>query len=141
MGKYQPLTDFLNKQPLGEVRMSFEQIERVVGDKLPASARHYRAWWSNNPNNSVMTRAWLDAGFRSEQVDMAGRKLVFRRAEHRAPDGGAPNADQKDSPPRHPLFGWMKGTFTIAPGVDLTQPAMPEWGEVAYGDKTWDDFR
>lgn len=41
----------------------------------------------------------------------------------------------------HPLIGWMKGTFTIAPGVDLTQPAMPEWGEVAYGDKTWDDFK
>jgi hypothetical protein len=39
----------------------------------------------------------------------------------------------------HPLFGWMKGTVTVAPGVDLTQPADPEWGEVAYGTKTWDD--
>jgi len=42
---------------------------------------------------------------------------------------------------RHPLFGWMKGTITIAPGVDLTQPADPAWGEVAYGGKTWDDFK
>lgn len=24
----------------------------------------------------------------------------------------------------------MKGTFTIAPGVDLTEPAMPEWADL-----------
>jgi hypothetical protein len=31
---------------------------------------------------------------------------------------------------RQPLFGSMKGTFTIAPGVDLTEPAMPEWADL-----------
>jgi hypothetical protein len=25
----------------------------------------------------------------------------------------------------------MKGTVTIAPGVDLTEPACPEWGDIA----------
>jgi hypothetical protein len=34
---------------------------------------------------------------------------------------------------RHPLFGALKGTITIAPGVDLTEPADPEWGKV-YDD-------
>ena len=29
---------------------------------------------------------------------------------------------------RHPLFGFLKGTVTIAPGVDLTEPADPYWG-------------
>jgi hypothetical protein len=28
---------------------------------------------------------------------------------------------------RHPLIGWMKGTVTIPEGVDLTEPACPEW--------------
>jgi len=32
---------------------------------------------------------------------------------------------------RHPLFGCMKGTLTIAPDVDLTQPACPEWADIA----------
>lgn len=32
---------------------------------------------------------------------------------------------------RHPAFGWMKGTVTIAPGVDLTEPACPEWADIA----------
>jgi len=33
----------------------------------------------------------------------------------------------------HPLFTWMKGTVTIAPGVDLTEPADPDWGDLAWG--------
>ena len=61
MGKYEPLTEFLKQQTGSEVRMSFAQIERVIGSKLPPVARH-RAWWSNSPSNNVMTQAWLDAG-------------------------------------------------------------------------------
>jgi hypothetical protein len=131
MGKYEPLTDFLQKQPGGEVRMSFAQIERVVGFKLPPVAQRHRAWWSNSPTNNVMTRAWLDAGFRSEQVDMTARKLVFRREKQ----ADAPEAESAEKSGRHPLIGWMKGTVTIPEGVDLTEPADPEWGERAWGDR------
>jgi hypothetical protein len=93
-----------------------------------------------------MTQVWLDAGFQTEQVDVESRKLVFRRVSPRSPESaGGPSSAASDTQPngtpRHPLIGWMKGTFTIAPGVDLAKPAMPEWGEVAYGDKTWDDFK
>src|SRR5437762_2471901 len=133
MSKYEPLSQFLRTQSADEIRMTFAQIERVIGEKLPPSAQHHRSWWSNNPNNSVMTKAWLEAGFRSEQVDMEGRKLVFRRT-HR-------NTQQQTSvhSGRHPLIGAMKGTIWIAPDTDLTQPADPEWGEVAYGDRTRND--
>ena len=31
---------------------------------------------------------------------------------------------------RHPAFGLMKGETTIAPGVDLTAPAFPEWADL-----------
>jgi hypothetical protein len=31
---------------------------------------------------------------------------------------------------RHPLFGALKGSTFIPPGVDLTEPADPDWGEV-----------
>ena len=118
--------------------MSFGQIERVIGERLPPSAHEHRAWWSNNPNNSVMTKAWLAAGFRSEQVDMQGQKLVFRRTADAPGKSVQPTGDGARG--QHPLIGWMKGTFTVAPGVDLTKPAMPEWGEVADGTRTWDDI-
>jgi hypothetical protein len=139
MSKYAPLTEFLRKQPLDEVWMTFAQVERVIDAKLPPKAQHHRAWWSNSPSNSVMTKAWLDAGFRSEQVDMEGRKLVFRRV---APKGSvvpkvetSGDTERAAVSKRHPLIGWMKGTVRIAPGVDLTEPADPEWGERAWGDR------
>jgi hypothetical protein len=31
---------------------------------------------------------------------------------------------------RHPLIGFMKGTITVAAGVDLTEPAFPEWADL-----------
>jgi len=31
---------------------------------------------------------------------------------------------------RHPLFGALKDVTFIPPGVDLTQPADPDWGKV-----------
>lgn len=119
--------------------MSFEEIEDEIGAELPPSAMHHRAWWSNNAQNNVMTKAWKDAGFESEDVDMQGRRVAFRRVRSKASrDAGTPSVDVTTAD-RHPLIGWMKGTLTIAEGVDLTQPADPQWGEAAYGDRTSSD--
>ena len=47
-GKYIPLEQHLKTLPneTMDVTMSFEQIERIINDKLPASAYKYQAWWS-----------------------------------------------------------------------------------------------
>jgi hypothetical protein len=112
--------------------MTFAEIERVTGTKLPTSARKYRPWWSNNARNSVMTKVWLDAGFRTEQVDMVSRKVVFRRIQK--PNAGeSPSGQLKPIPSagptvrRHPLRGLLKEVTQIPRGVDLTEPADPEW--------------
>lgn len=142
MGKYEALGPFLRGQRTPEVRVTFAEIEKVIGEKLPRSAYVHRPWWSNNPSNSAMTKVWLDAGFRTEQVDMAGQKLVFRQTgeprfgENAAPAYLGPAQPHSNVPPaekqprRHPLFGRLKGTFTIDPEWDLTQPAMPEWADM-----------
>ncbi len=131
MTKYAPLADYLRKQRGSEIRMTFAQIERVIGGKLPAS-QHHRAWWSNNPFNNVMTKVWLDAGFVTEQVDIEGRKLVFRRAGKEHPLMGQfaeePHKKAQFASGRHPLFGALKGLVRIPSGTDLTEPADPEWG-------------
>jgi len=119
MSKYESLGQYLKKQDKDYVPLTFAEIEKIIGDKLPASAK-YRAWWSNNDFNSVMTKVWLDAGFKSEQVDMEKRKLVFKRV--RAPKEG----EAAEEKPFHPAWGAMKGLIRIMPGVDITQPADPE---------------
>lgn len=133
MGKYTPLADYLRKQRTTRVPMTFAEIERVIGAKLPNSQR-YPAWWSNNRWNNVITQVWLDAGFKTEQVDVEARKLVFCRVKSQSnPEQSVPSSMGGSGP--HPLIGWMKGTVWIAPGVDLTEPADPEWGERAWGSK------
>jgi hypothetical protein len=131
MSKYAALGDFLKHQRRDLVPMTFREIEKITGSKLPASSR-YRAWWSNNDFNSVLTKVWLNAGFKSEQVDMKARKLVFRRVRKPA----ATAARWGGEKPFHPLYGYMKGLVRIMPGTDLTQPADPEWAarlDAEYG--------
>lgn len=37
-------------------------------------------------------------------------------------------------PSEHPIFGCMKGTITVMPDVDLTEPMDFEWGEKLYNE-------
>ena len=134
MSKYSRLAGYLRAQSGDEVPMTFAQIERVIGTKLPKSHK-YRAWWSNNAFNSVMTKIWLEAGYRTERVDMAGRKLVFRRVTSpgfsEGENTGFRRPDREETSSRHPLFGCLRGLMRIPPETDLTQPADPDWGKNA----------
>ena len=139
MSKYEPLRSYLRNRSEEAVPMSFAEIEAVLGFALPKS-QNYAAWWSNNPTNNVMTNEWLAAGYRTEQVDIEGRKLVFRRAPQDGPPAAGrvnrPGPEDRGAVPgngRHPIIGFMKGMVTLAPGVDLTAPADPDWGDVAWG--------
>jgi hypothetical protein len=139
-GKYEPLTTFLRHQSRDVVSMSFSEIERVIRAKLPRSAMQHRAWWSNNADNNVMTKAWKDAGFESERVDMNRRRVTFRRVTPHTSRGVASPSVNGTSTDHHPLLGWMKGMLTVSEGVDLTQPADAAWGEAAHGEgspKNW----
>ncbi len=141
MGKYSPLGEFLNSQNSNHIPMTFAEIERILGAPLPAS-KQYPAWWSNNTSNNVMTRQWLDAGYQTESVNIAGEKLVFRRVRNfdksNTPSPQKPSSSFEDKidatrsfkPYRSPIFGCMEGTVTIPDDVDLTDPAFPEWPQM-----------
>ena len=150
MSKYEPLGTYLREQGTELVRMTFAQIERVVGTKLPKSRQH-PAWWSNSTSNNVMTQVWLDAGYRTEQIDVAHERLVFRRVAGAVPppqgfSDTARNFEQEGAvkkPRRHPAWGALKGTFTIAPGYDLTSPVYSdeEWAEIEKEmEADWDQI-
>jgi hypothetical protein len=129
MSKYEPLNAFLKQQTRDHIPMTFAEIERVLNDKLPPSKSH-RAWWSNNPSNNVMTKEWLEAGYETESVDIAGQKLVFRRARSGSRgSGGSSNGAPSLPRERHPGFGFMKGLITFEKGFDVTKP---------FDDEPWD---
>ena len=109
MGKYEPLESFLSALETQRWRADFAEIEAVLGFPLPKSAYAYPAWWSNDETGHSHARAWLRAGWRTEDVDVAARKVTLVR-EVSAP---VPKAQR---------FGCMKGTFRIDPALDLTAP-------------------
>ncbi len=131
MTKYAPLKDFLSETGAPEIPMRFSEIEKVIHGTLPPTAFKHRAWWSNNASNSVVTRAWLEAGYRTERVDLEARRLVFRRAIGPHSTETAKTVPRREG--RHPLFGALKGAVSIPAGVDLTEPADPDWGRM-YDD-------
>jgi hypothetical protein len=55
------------------------------------------------------------------------RRSPFRQITEMPAGETVPVAQKGD---RHPALGALKGTVTVAPGVDLTEPADPDWGKV-----------
>src|SRR2546429_5846217 len=119
MGKYEPLEHFLKKQRTKRWRVAFREIEAMLGFKLPQSAFKYPAWWSNDETGHSHAKAWLDAGWRTEEVDLEGRKLTFARVE-------PPSRKPSSLDP----WGCMAGTVTFMPGTDLTA-LTDEWNAEA----------
>ena len=126
MGKYEPLTTFLAQAAETEVPMTFAEIERVTGHALPPS-KQYPAWWSNNPSNNVMTKAWLAAGYQTERVDIRGERLVFRRMTDRASTARTPESPALTGNILERIRARLGGMVTVAPGVDLTAPVSDLW--------------
>ena len=124
LGKYAPLKAFLEGQPTERVRLTFGDIEGILGTTLPKSKR-YPAWWSNSPSNNTMTQVWLDAGFATEQVDTAGEKLVFRRLKPEAASGLPPPSSGLGLIAR--LQAKLAGTVRFAEGFDPTEPTGEIW--------------
>lgn len=80
MSKYDPLSTYLKSLAASEVKLTFQQVEGVLGQPLPASARRYRPWWANETGGThTHARAWLDAGWRTRAVDLQAETVVFHR--------------------------------------------------------------
>ena len=84
--KYQKLYAHLLSLSSKEWKASFADIEVIIGERLPASARRYRASWANDITQA-RARAWIAAGWETADVDMDAQTLLFRREDFYPPDG------------------------------------------------------
>jgi DNA-binding transcriptional regulator YiaG len=78
--KYQPLLEYLCGSNEGEVTLTFAQIETLMNNPLPDSARSKRAWWSNRSKGALQASAWMEAGYRVEDVDIDRQQVTFRKS-------------------------------------------------------------
>ena len=133
---YEPLRDHLLFSGKERLTLRFAEIERILGRKLPASARKRTAWWSNNASGHVQADAWLRSSYRTSELDLGSESVTFVLD---LPHGGgfmdakqALYAEAGLEPPKeviapqgkrvHPAFGSLQGTSIVTPGYDLTTP-------------------
>ena len=137
MSKYDPLKQFLVDSGADSITKNFDEISDIVGIELPASAFKHRAWWSNNKTNSVITQAWLEAGYVTRNVNMDQCTLEFhkRSMNRRLPDHRSKMNFHNQELPREDqqgdllsrVMGILEGTVTVDPDTDLTDPIDEQW--------------
>jgi hypothetical protein len=69
IGKYQALFNRLAECNNDEdIVLRFSEIESLLGFKLPPSAYKYQAWWANDIKTHSHAKAWLNAGWKTVQI-------------------------------------------------------------------------
>lgn len=84
MSRYEPLSQFLAAQSASETRLTFKEVERILRRSLPKSARKHPAWWANTRTHSH-AGAWMDAGWKTERVELGNERVAFVRASRTSP--------------------------------------------------------
>lgn len=84
MSKYDPLYRWLVAKAASGVTSiltTFDQIEAVLGFKLPDSARTSTPWWANEKGNTrhVQCKSWIAAGFETTDLVLAAESVTFVR--------------------------------------------------------------
>lgn len=79
-GKYQELWRWLQEQGRDEVRLTFADVEQVLGMPLPQSARRHPTHWYGY-EGTALGRAIRDAGWHASQVNLTDETVVLKRDE------------------------------------------------------------
>lgn len=74
--KFIALTAYLEKCGMDEVKMTFSEIEKIIGFRLSDSAYTYPAQWSNSESQSFAF-GWLNAGYITRQVNIPQQTVEF----------------------------------------------------------------
>src|SRR5690606_36007751 len=76
-GRYATLIEYLGKQEVPELSLSFTQAERIMQHPLPPSSRRHPAFWSsgNHVGKQLLIAGWR-ASLRSRD-----RSVMFRRVD------------------------------------------------------------
>jgi hypothetical protein len=80
--KYDRLASYLAKLACDEWCAEFREVERVLGFRLPRSARTYQAWWSNQHSSGhAQSTAWQSQGWRTANLDLTTQTVSFVRQQ------------------------------------------------------------
>ena len=102
MGKYEPLTHYLENQSDEIWDARFAEVEKVLGFALPRSAYEHPAWWANQKPGHSQTLGWANAGWETGGIDLAAKRVQFRKRSR------AQNAGRADTPDKSLEALWQQ---------------------------------
>jgi hypothetical protein len=78
---YGPLHVYLKARCVGNVSLTFDEIETLLGFPLPDAARLHKEWWTRGgvPGNAPQPAAWTEAGCKA-WPNLFARSVSFERA-------------------------------------------------------------
>ncbi len=78
MKKYNFLKLYLLGQQGDFCTLTFSDIEKIIGEPLPCSARRHAQWWGNDRTHT-QALSWMLAGWNVGQVDLVEQYVFFSR--------------------------------------------------------------
>jgi len=79
---YSPLAVYLNNLTyIDRIKLSFQEIEDILGFKLPKSAYTYRAWWANDNKTHSHSKEWLSAGWKVAYSNISNQEIDFKKIQ------------------------------------------------------------
>ena len=76
MVEYGKFGDYLDERNDESFSIRFEEIEKIIGQKLSASAYQYTAWWGNHDSHPLM-KVVLSKNWKSRNLNLGGKWIIF----------------------------------------------------------------
>ena len=76
MKKYDPLMMYLDNSKKDKITLTYEEIEKIIDNTLPATAYNNINWWNNNDVSHTQSAAWSDVGYRTCEIRL-GKSITF----------------------------------------------------------------
>lgn len=136
--KYYPLYQYFQQSTEDIILLTVADVQSILGGRLPAPARTQRAWWSNRRTANAQSAAWLEAGYRVDELNLESGRVLFRK------EGTIPPQDVRREgeivmwngamiKALREHMGLSQAEFARELGV--RQPTVSEWETGAYAPK------
>lgn len=79
--KYHKLKHFFAKCTSASVTLTFKEIEKISGAKIPETARKNKQWWYPRKEYNRIAEAWITEGYCMKKLNLDKGKVTFHREE------------------------------------------------------------
>ena len=83
INRFSPLKDYLWEQTKADISLKYQELEEILGFKIPSSAKDNNYWWKRRWAGSF-TMACHDTGYEVKRVNFKRRTIHFKRIGEKA---------------------------------------------------------